>query len=343
MIAIARKYFSSLFIKPNSFSCNSSIHPFSTWKLKRLIPVPEICDVLVNKHQFSPELASLASSRLPKFRDPQRADLALSFLKENSFTTTQLQKLVISNPRVLGFTIEGLKSRLKVFQDLGLSSDDIAKMISSNQAILNSSMANKIVPNLSMLKGLLGSNDDVARLLKRCSWFLLYDLEKTLMPNVEILKRCSIPMERILYFIYTRPRVFLAKADTMMKSVEKAIEFGFPHTTFAFIQAVAVFNCTSEGMWEAKLQILRDLGFSDNGIVAMYRKQPITFSASGNKLKKKIEFLLATGKYNIANIVTCPVTLGCSIENRLEPRLQILRLLESRNLIQKWPVLSGFN
>ncbi|KAL1540483.1 transcription termination factor MTERF4, chloroplastic-like [Salvia divinorum] len=95
MIAIARKNLSCLFINPNPFLCNSNALSFSTWREKRLIPVPEICDVLVNKHQFSPELASLASSRLPKFRDPQRTDSVLSFLKENCFTVTQLQKIVV--------------------------------------------------------------------------------------------------------------------------------------------------------------------------------------------------------------------------------------------------------
>ncbi|KAL1540485.1 hypothetical protein AAHA92_24835 [Salvia divinorum] len=126
----------------------------------------------------------------------------------------------------------------------------------------------------------------------------------------------------------------------MMKSVEKAIEIGVPQTKFAFIHAVGVFNHTSEGKWEVKLQTLRDFGFSDKGIVTMFRKHPVVFSVSGDKLKNKIEFLLATGKFNISDIVTCPVALGYNIEKRLEPRLQILKLLERRNLIEKWPALS---
>ncbi|KAL1540484.1 hypothetical protein AAHA92_24834 [Salvia divinorum] len=204
-------------------------------------------------------------------------------------------------------------------------------------------MANKIIPSLSMLKGLVGSDDDVVRLLKKCPWFVVSDLEKTLMPNVEILKRCSIPTERVLHLLYVFPRVFLVKSDIIRKSVDKAIEIGVPLTSIAFIHAVAVLNYTNEGMWEVKLQTLRDLGFSDDGIVTMFRKQPLVFAASGAKLKNKIEFLLATGKFDMANIVTCPVALGCSIENRLEPRLQILRLLESRNLIKKPPVLSSIS
>ncbi|KAH6827393.1 hypothetical protein C2S53_017948 [Perilla frutescens var. hirtella] len=347
MISIARNSLSSLFLSPNPFICKSSVYlslsvySFSTSRVKELIPshCPEIYDVLVHNHGFSPGSASLAASHLPKFRNPKRADSFLSFLKENSFTIAQLEKLVIYKPRILGFTIEGIRLKLKVFQDLGLSSEEIAKMVSSNQMILHLSRSNNIIPSLSLLKGLLGSNHEVARLLRNSSWFLTADLEKVLMPNVETLKSCGIPMVRILQFLHARPRCFLLKPYIMRKSVDRAIEMGFSLTSVNFINAVSVFSCAKEGIWEVNLQALRDLGFSDNDISTMFRKAPSVFSLSAKRIKNVIELVLATGKYNISDIVASPVSLGYSIEKRLEPRLQILRVLESRDLIKKWPAL----
>ncbi|XP_057784516.1 uncharacterized protein LOC131001899 [Salvia miltiorrhiza] len=345
MIAIARRNLSCLFFSPNSFLCNPnvlSVHFFSTASVIRSIPSPEIYHVLFHKHNLSPKSSSLAASCLPKFQGPERADSMLSFLKENSFTSNQLEKIVMYKPQILGFPIERLKSIFKVFQDLGLSSEEIAKMMSSDKRILLSSKVkvNHIISSLSILKVLLGSNEEVARLLKRCSWFVRSDLEKILMPNVEILKSCGIPMERILHFLYTQPRCFFSKPDIVRKSVDRAIKFGVPQTSIVFIQAIGVFSCMSEGLWEVKLKTLRDLGFSDDNIFTMFRKTPLVFTAPGKKVKNVIELLLATGKYNISSIATAPSALGCSIEKRLEPRLQILRLLESRNLIEKWPALS---
>ncbi|XP_057780864.1 uncharacterized protein LOC130999356 [Salvia miltiorrhiza] len=346
MIAIARRNLSCLFVNPNSFLCNSnahlfpSIHFFSTWRVKNPIPSPEIYDLLLNKHQFLPELASIASTGLPKASSPIGADSVVSFLKENSFTATQLQKVVTYDSRILGFTIESINFKLKVFQSLGLSPKEIAKIISEHATILHLSYENSIIPKLSMLKCLLGSDHDVARLLKRCSWFLSAVLEKTLMPNMEILKSYSIPMVHILHFLYLRPRCFVVKPDIMQKSVVRAIEFGVPWTSGVFIQAVNLFTHTSEGMWEVKVQTLRDLGFSDDDILTIFRKQPLVFSLSGKKMKNVTELLLATGKYDLSSIVTCPAALGYSMKKRIEPRLQILRLLESRSLIEKWPSLS---
>ncbi|XP_057803765.1 uncharacterized protein LOC131019099 [Salvia miltiorrhiza] len=339
---------SCLFLCPNSFLCNPnvlSIRSFSTARVKKITtPSPEIYDVLVHNHQFSPELAAaLASSRLPKSTTPGRADSVLSFLKEKSFTTAQLQKLVGYYPRILGLTIEGFEFRFKPFRDLGLSSEEIAKIISNNQMILQLSMASNIIPKLSMLKGLLGSNEEVARLLKNCAWFVLSDLEKKLMPNVEILKSCSIPMERIVHFLHSEPRCFLVKSDIMRKSADKAIEFGVSRTSVVFIHALKVLSFTGEETWEVKMETLRDLGFSDDDIFTMFRNHPNVFGALAKTMKNKIDVLLATGKYNISDIVAFPAALGFSIEKRLEPRIQILRCLESRNLIEKWPALSGLS
>ncbi|KAH6827395.1 hypothetical protein C2S53_017950 [Perilla frutescens var. hirtella] len=304
MIAIARNNLPSLFLSPNSFICKFDVY-FSTSRVKRLIPshCPEIYDVLVHKHGLSPGSAS----HLPKFRSPKRADSVLSFLKENSFTIAQLEKLVIYKPRILGFTIESIKLKLKVFQDLGLSSEEIAKMLSSHLSILHSNTSNVIIPSLSLLKGLLGSNHEVARLLRKSSWFLKADLEKVLMPNVETLKSCGIPMVRILSIPLCSTKMFLAQT----RYYEEICRQGH-----------------------------RNGGFSDNDISTMFRKAPLVFSLSAKKIKNVIELVLATGKYNISDIVVCPVSLGYSIEKRLEPRLQILGVLESRNLIKKWPTLA---
>ncbi|XP_042013501.1 uncharacterized protein LOC121761870 isoform X1 [Salvia splendens] len=346
MIAITRTNLLRLLSNPNLFLCNSkahfspSLHFFSTRRSKTLTPDPQIYDVLVQKHYFSPELASLAASRLPKFRCPQNADSILLFLKANAFTADQIEQIVSYNPRILGFTTEGLRLKFKLFRDLGFSPEEVAKLMTSNKAILHSSMANKIIPSLTVLKSLLGSNQDVARLVRKSPWYVSADLEKTLLPNVEILKSCSIPMERILHLLHFRPRCLLMRPDVMRKSVDKAMGFGVSQSSLTFIDAVNVFAHTSEGIMEVNRKVLLDLGFSSDDMMKFLKQTPLLFSSSMEKTKKVVELLLATGKYSIANIVSNPTTLMCSIEKRLLPRLQILELLESRNLIKKWPGLS---
>lgn len=94
-----------------------------------------------------------------------------------------------SDPRILTASVEDdIKLKITILKDLGFSPEDIAKTISSNSAILQSSAERKIIQQLSTLKGLLGSNDKVVVLVKRSAWYMTVHLGKIFVPNVEFLK-----------------------------------------------------------------------------------------------------------------------------------------------------------
>ncbi|KAL8523463.1 hypothetical protein ACS0TY_013426 [Phlomoides rotata] len=344
-IAIVLRNLACLISKHNSLICKSPVssslsphfpHFFSTRSERQNFICPRVYDLLLHKHHFSPEVAKLAVTGLGRTKNPENADSILSLLKESGCSIIQLEKIVKYRPRILLRSVEDIKFKIKIFQDMGLSPEDIDKLVSGNQMILHLSAKNNIIPTLSVLKGLLGSDYDVARLLRKAPTFVSADIEKTLLPNVELLKSLGIPMDRILFFLYTFPRFLLIKPDTMRKSIDKVKEMGFSQSSKTFIYAVRIIAFMSQGMWEAKLQSLRDTGFSDSDILAMFKRFPPMFYASTKKLEKIKQLLLDTGRFNMPSIVNNPGVFGCSIEKRLEPRLGIL---ESKNLL-KWPSLS---
>ncbi|KAI3473895.1 hypothetical protein Pfo_028082 [Paulownia fortunei] len=323
MTAIVRKTLTCLISKHTSSVCKShvsfslSLHFFSTSR-ERLVNNHTVFDILLYKHHFSPKVASLVASDLTRLKNPEKADSILSFLKESGFLTTQLEKIVKYRPRFLS-------------AHLGFSSDDIAKIISSHPAILHMSVSNKIMPSLSVLKGLLGSNIDMAKLLKICAWFVTAGLENAMVPNVEFLKSCGIRMERILILLYNYPR----------KSVEKTKEMGVNRSSNMFIYAIGVIASMSNKTWELKWRALQNFGFSESDILTMFRKTPLLFTGSMEKIKKIKEVLLASGKFNMSCIVHNPTSFAYSIEQRYKLRLRILGILESRNLIKSWPSLGA--
>lgn len=341
---IARKNLSSLFSNPSSFLCKShvsffpSIHNFCTSNEKQSVAAT-VYDVLVQNHHFSPELASVAASELSRRCSPERADSVVSLFKENMFSIAQIEQVVKCRPRVLGYSDEDIELKLKIFRDLGLSSDEIAKMISKNPTILHYGARSKIIPALALLKGLLGSDRDVAVVLRKSVWFLFVDLEKTLVPNVEIMKLSGFPMEDIRYFMFKYPRCLL-KADVLKKSIDKVKRMDAFQSPKMFVLALGIVASFSEEAWELKWQGLRELGFSDSDILVMFKKGPPSFCVSREKMKKVTELLLATGKFDMSTIANCPAVFGRSIENRLKPRLQFFEILEGKGLATVWPSLS---
>ncbi|KAL8523575.1 hypothetical protein ACS0TY_013520 [Phlomoides rotata] len=350
MIAFVRKNLPFLISKHSSLACPVSLslyhpHSFCT-SIEGKIPDKShiLFDVLRQKFELSPDISPRVASELSQGKNLENAELILSFLKESGFSNTQLEKILKYKPRVLSNSLEdSIKPKFKIFQDLGFTCDEISKLFTSNPAILQLSLDNSLIPSINLLRGLLRSDDELASLIKRSTWSLTGKLEKTLLPNVEFLKSCGVPMDRIQIVLNSFPNVFLRKQEIIRKSVEKVNEMGIKASSQAFIYAIPAIAGMSNEVLEIKLQAYRDLGFSDSDILTMFRKAPHAFSGSFEKAKKIIELLLATGRFDMPCIVNYPKALASSIENRYMPRLRILGILESRNLISDWPSLPALS
>ncbi|KAK6116130.1 hypothetical protein DH2020_008399 [Rehmannia glutinosa] len=305
--AILRPNLTRSRFKNSSSLCNSNgafplfLLNFSTSGAKQTVTHPTVSEFLLHKHQFSPEAASQVASVLTRIKNPEKSDSILSFLKQSGFPKTLIEKIVKSRPELLSANLEKtIKPRIKIFQDLGFSANDIVKVISGNPWFLRTSLIN-------------------------------------LAPNVEFLKNCGVAMEQIIWAMYYFQRFMLSNPERMKKFVEKADEMGVSRSSKMFIHAVRVISSMNENTWELKLRILRDLGFSEDDMAEAFRNAPLVFGVSEEKIKEVKELLLATGKYNMSCIVNNPVSFMYSVEKRYKPRLRVLEMLESRNVIESWP------
>ncbi|KAL0439955.1 UNVERIFIED_CONTAM: hypothetical protein Slati_2478500 [Sesamum latifolium] len=343
MSLLVRKSLTCLDFKNSSFLRQSHVslsHYFSTKRETQHVDIPTVSEFLLHKHHFSPEAASQVASVLTRLKNTDKSDSVLSFLKESGFSGTQLEKIVKYKPEFLLANLEKvIKPKIKILQDFGFSADEIAQIVSKEPLVLHCSVKNRLIPSLSALKGVLGSKVDLAKVLKSSGWILVRDLQKTLIPNVEFLKSCGIPFEQIVRLIPTFPRFFLLKPKIMRKSVEKADQMGVDRSSGMFIYAARVVSSMSEETWDLKLKAFRDLGFSEDDRLRVFRTAPMVFSVSTKKLKKITEVLLETGKYDMSCIINTPTSLLYSVGKRYRPRLQVLEVLEKRNLIKNWPAL----
>ncbi|KAL3845812.1 hypothetical protein ACJIZ3_003215 [Penstemon smallii] len=346
-VLMSRRSFISLLQRNSEFLFKSRSHvsfslDFSTSAKKQqpFPTTPTVSQLFLQKHDFSPQAAAQITSALTRVKNPENPNSVLSFLKENGFSKTQLEKIMIYRPQILVASLENnIKPKFKFFQDLGFSASEISVIISKDPWFLKNSLNNRLAPSLAVLKGILGSKEEVANLLKHSSWFLTRDLEKTLVPNIEFLMSCGVQLNQILKIIHSFPRFFLIKPEIMRKCADKADRIGVDRSSGMYLHAVRVIASMSEETWELKLQSFRNMGFSEKDILSIYKKSPQVFVVSIEKMKKIKELLLATGKYDISCIVNRPQALSTSVEKRYRPRLQVLNVLESKNLIKKWPNL----
>ncbi|KAI5654793.1 hypothetical protein M9H77_31980 [Catharanthus roseus] len=296
---------------------------------------------LLRKHKFSPEIASKVASELSYLKDVEKCDSMLSFLKGSGFSVAHLERILNSKPRLLNSSIDNtVKPKIKIFQDMGLSSSDIADILSADPWVLYRSAVKGVEPSVMVLRELSGSSSELAKLLKVSGTFLKCNLERTMLPNIELLKSCGISTERIVKLLYSFPRFCLHKPENMKKFVEKADSLGCNRNSRMYLHSLRTLASMSEKSWELKLEVFRNLGFSEEEILVMFQKKPQIFAISNRKIKKAVQILLETGKYDISYVFNHAEVLICSVEKRLGPRLRVLDILESRSLLKKRPRLS---
>ncbi|EPS70655.1 hypothetical protein M569_04106, partial [Genlisea aurea] len=297
-------------------------------------------EFLVNKCSFSPETVSKVVSLVPRLRNADESESLLSFLRGNGFSNSQLQELLKSRPKVLTSNLEtNVKPKVEYFRDLCISNEELVDVILNDPWVLRHSL-NRIICTVSVLKEIVKSDSEVIKLLKKCPWFLSKDLKTTLLPNVEFLMSCGIQLEQIVRYMYHNPRFFLNPPHVMRNSVDKADEMGVKRNGKMLIHAARVYTL-SEEKWESKLQTFRNMGFTEADISNAFRRVPVVFLISSGKMVKVKDVLLATGKYDVSGIAKYPTILCCSIEKWHKPRIRVLQILESKNLIERWPSISS--
>ncbi|EPS60354.1 hypothetical protein M569_14450 [Genlisea aurea] len=244
-----------------------------------------------------------------------------SFMKEFGLSDTQLKNLFKRQSQLRCANLErSIKPKIKVLHDYGLSNSEIAEIISKHPGVLCCSLEKRLIPSLSFLNDLLNSShDDLFKMLKRFGY--------------------GVPMKRILRLFITFPRSLYATNAALMKRIDKLESFGIHAKSTMYVDYFQVMGGMSDRVWEKKMQAFRDLGFTEAEILIIFKRAPRAFAASTQKLKMVTEMLLATEKYSKAGIVSYAVALCYSVENRLKPRLEILKILERMNLIERWPPL----
>ncbi|XAR62171.1 hypothetical protein NMG60_11016823 [Bertholletia excelsa] len=301
----------------------------------------DLTNYLVQHYQFSPDTISKASFPVNYLKDLEKCISTLSFLEESGFSQTQLERVVKCIPGILSVRLDStLKPKIEIFQELGFFPTDIAEIISAYPWILSTGV-NRLRRSILAMRSVFGSNADVCKILKVCGRLLRNNLESTLPVNIEFLKSCGVSSLQIDHFILLYPRFFALKPETIKQLVRRLDDIGFNRNTKMFLYAIRVFSTITREKWELKREVFRNLGLSENDILFVFQKAPYVFTLSGRKIKEATQVVRSATKSDMRLIVKYPKLLTYSIENRIKPRIRVLEILESKNLLRKKPGLAS--
>ncbi|XP_028753354.1 transcription termination factor MTERF8, chloroplastic-like [Neltuma alba] len=296
---------------------------------------------LIDTCGFSPQEAEAASKRV-SFETREKPDLVIKFLKSHGFSRLQILHFIKSVPEFLRFDPEKtFMPKIEFFKSRGVSSSHIPRLVCNCPNIMRRSLSNHLIPSFDFLRDLLGSDEKLVKALQYCS-AILVDSKASVLHKIELLREARVPQSNIIKFLQFYSRSLAYSTGRFKKIVEEVKELGFDPWTFQFLMAVHVSLSSKESARAKKVYVYKKWGWSDNDILAAFRRLPICMTLSEDQIDAKLEFLVHKLGCNPSMICTYPNVLGYSLKKRIVPRGAVLQVLLSKGLLKSETLLAKF-
>ncbi|KAJ9546270.1 hypothetical protein OSB04_025977 [Centaurea solstitialis] len=346
-----RALFSIHHFKSHLFSSLSSSPLSSSSKPPSLDqpPSPKTTDFinyLIKTLGFSKESAISSSSKVRRPTATRNCDSVIHTLRNCGFNDDQIKDLVLWIPKVLFYRAnETLEPKIRVFLELGLSVADLISLLKRNPNLFELGLHSRIIPTIDYLKTLLGSNERVVETINRSRWLFSTSIAlKMFTANVVLLQSYGFSNEKIGKFVHKNARHF-TQAPEWLTSKLNWIEGkqGISRDSNEFFRCFHAIASSSISAMDKKMEVYKSFGFSDNELSLLFKNQPYCLALSEDTIRDKLSFYMEELGYTSSYLVTCPSLFSLSLEKRVKPRNEVLKILKERMLAESKSLITLVN
>ncbi|XP_074320228.1 uncharacterized protein LOC141657018 [Silene latifolia] len=338
MLRIRCKY--SVQIVYNLHNNFQNLHLYSTKSPNQNPKSPNqfYTNYLINHLGFSDEQALSISTKLhskngnySKFTN--NANSVVDFLKQQDFDDAHIIKVVSCYPRILAANIDKtLKPKFKLFQDHGFYGSALVSFMSSSPSCFRRNMD---MDHFNDFRTILGSNENIIKFFRRAQFYMTTSGMKNFNSNIALLNNeYGVDIEIIRNGILQRPRPFMRTSiffRNVLVRVEK--ELGIPRNSGMFLYGIQLLCSSSKKRIESKCQLFKSLGWTEDDVSELMRRNPLVFIISEENIRKKSGFLMTELGYKPDYLATHSVLLSLSLEKRMAPRHRVLLVLKEKGLL----------
>ncbi|XP_047087898.1 uncharacterized protein LOC124699679 [Lolium rigidum] len=291
-------------------------------------------EYLVATCGLSQAQALKASKKLLNLKSASNPDAVLALLAGVGLSGPDIAAVVAADPLLLRSRVDNIAPRLAALRDrLGLTAPEIASFLLVGAVALRSC---DITPKLEFWIPFFGSFTKLLQTAKRNRSILTSDLEKVAKPNIALLEQCGLSVCDIVKLSTPCSRLLVFNPERVKAFVLRAEKLGVPRSSYIFKYAVGVACSISEDKVAARMEFLRvALGCSMDQVRAAVRNKPHILGVSEEKLRRKIEFMVAEVGLDPEYIVKRPMLFTYSLEKRMKPRHYVAKILQAKGLMKK--------
>ncbi|KAF5732686.1 hypothetical protein HS088_TW17G00216 [Tripterygium wilfordii] len=298
--------------------------------------LPFTVSYLVNSFGFSSDTAVSLSNRV-NFETTEKPDAVLEFLRDQGFTIAQISRFVKLSPRLLvANPKKTLLPKIEFFRSVGILGDDLVDV---TWRIMWLSLKNQIIPTYKFLKNFLKDDEKVLIVLKRAAF--LHNFPKLIAPNISRLQQLGVPQSSISVMLTRNPTVLRQKAERFDECIKMITEMGFDPLQIKFVVALRVVSTLRRELWEHRLKVYREWGWSESEILLAFRLHPLFMTLSEVNITRKLDFLVNKLGWASAAVAKASYVLTYNMEKRMIPRCSVIQALIFKRLVNEELALSS--
>ncbi|TVU36474.1 hypothetical protein EJB05_18410, partial [Eragrostis curvula] len=286
---------------------------------------------LISTCGLTPAQALTASKTIPNATTTHQADAVRAFLAGDlGLSESDVTSTIARKARLLCCDVDKtLAPCVSQLRGIGLSTPEIARLLHVTPLVL---VSPKHVSRLAFYMSFLGSFGKVLRAMSRNKSLLGCSIEDVVEPNIVRLRQCGLTVRDIAQVLVLLPRLLTGSQERLEATILRAEQLGVPRCTPMFRHALVTAYAVAPETATTKMELLRSLGLSSGQVAMAVAKMPSILGSCEDRLRRAMDFLTKEVGMDMEAIARSPSLLAFSIEERLAPRLKVLKLLKENGL-----------
>ncbi|XP_059627288.1 uncharacterized protein LOC132270100 [Cornus florida] len=290
---------------------------------------------LINSCGLSPETAISASKEV-NLKTLDNPDSVLNFLINHGFCETQVSSVIRKFPQILLCDPKKeLLSKFDFFYCTGISSAELAKMVSNYPLLLRLSLTNHIIPSFTLFIHLFDSHDKFITAFKRFPRIVESYHSANTLSNIEILRQQGVTDSKMVYLLTSHSTSLDLNPDRFNEVVEDVKKLGFNPSQAHFVIAIKALTSMSKATWKRKMEVYEKWGWSEEETILAFTRRPMCMMVSEEKIMAVLNFYVNTMGWESSRIARCPRLMSFSLGKRIIPRCSVLQVLLSKGLVKE--------
>ncbi|XP_076947966.1 uncharacterized protein LOC143620063 [Bidens hawaiensis] len=182
---------------------------------------------------------------------------------------------------------------------------------------------------------LVQTDEKVIEIINRSRWLFSTSVSlKLYTANVMLLRSYGFSDEQIRKFVH-RNAMHFAQPTSWITRKMNWVEgrLGILRDSNVFFRCFNSIASNSVASMERKMEVYKGFGFTDTELSVLFKNQPHCFALAEDTIRDKLSFFMDEIGYTSSYLATCPSLFSLSLEKRVKPRNEVLKILKERMLL----------